>query len=252
MSGREAEGVATSGRGRGPGGWGGKVAGPVRPDDRGCRSRSSPAVYHPCMNDPIRIRGARQHNLKDIDLDLPRRALTVITGPSGSGKSSLALDTLFAEGQRRYVESLSTYAKQFLERMEKPRRRFGGGDLAGGGDRAEEPHQVEPFHRGHGHRGLRLLRLLWSRVGRTHCPECDRHVVPDTVTFGGRPGARSSRGHAASRSTFPLAAERQEITHELVVSNLRGMGFVRTSRRRRPVDLSGSGRGAAGGGRAST
>ncbi len=72
------------------------------------------------MKDPIRIRGARQHNLKNIDLDLPRRQLTVITGPSGSGKSSLALDTLFAEGQRRYVESLSTYAKQFLERMEKP------------------------------------------------------------------------------------------------------------------------------------
>ena len=72
------------------------------------------------MDDWIRIRGARQHNLKNLDLDLPRRSLTVITGPSGSGKSSLALDTLFAEGQRRYVESLSTYAKQFLERMEKP------------------------------------------------------------------------------------------------------------------------------------
>ena len=72
------------------------------------------------MDDPIRIRGARQHNLKEVNLDLPRRSLVVITGPSGSGKSSLALDTLFAEGQRRYVESLSTYAKQFLERMEKP------------------------------------------------------------------------------------------------------------------------------------
>jgi excinuclease ABC subunit A len=72
------------------------------------------------MDQWIRIRGARQHNLKNLDVDLPRRVLTVVTGPSGSGKSSLALDTLFAEGQRRYVESLSTYAKQFLDRMEKP------------------------------------------------------------------------------------------------------------------------------------
>src|SRR6185436_17972984 len=68
----------------------------------------------------IRIRGARQHNLKNIDLEIPRRALVVVSGVSGSGKSSLVFDTLYAEGQRRYVESLSTYTKQFLERMEKP------------------------------------------------------------------------------------------------------------------------------------
>ena len=72
------------------------------------------------MEDWIRIRGACQHNLKNLDIDLPRRTLTVITGPSGSGKSSLAFDTIFAEGQRRYIESLSTYAKQFLDRMDKP------------------------------------------------------------------------------------------------------------------------------------
>ena len=72
------------------------------------------------MKDFIVVRGARQHNLKGFDLEIPRRAFTVITGPSGSGKSSLAFDTIYAEGQRRYVESLSAYARQFLERMEKP------------------------------------------------------------------------------------------------------------------------------------
>src|SRR5512136_1187864 len=74
----------------------------------------------PDMTGHIRIRGARQHNLKDVDLDIPRDTLTVVTGLSGSGKSSLAFDTIYAEGQRRYVESLSAYARQFLDQMERP------------------------------------------------------------------------------------------------------------------------------------
>ena len=189
------------------------------------------------MKEPIRIRGARQHNLKGIDLDLPRRSLTVITGPSGSGKSSLALDTLFAEGQRRYVESLSTYAKQFLERMEKP-----DVDSIEGISPAVAIEQKNPTKSSRSTVGTATevydyMRLLWSRVGRTHCPECDRHVRPDTVSsavdrvLALEAGTRLQIG-------FPLPRS-EEIKHELVVANLRAMGFVRLLVDGDPVDLSG-------------
>ncbi len=104
----------------------------------------------------IKIRGARTHNLKNINLDLPRNKLIVITGLSGSGKSSLAFDTLYAEGQRRYVESLSAYARQFLQLMEKP-----DVDLIEGLSPAisieQKATSAQPaLHRGHGHRDPRL------------------------------------------------------------------------------------------------
>ena len=95
----------------------------LRPGAPGAGPSSPRAPLTPPAPEPIaaiRIRGARQHNLRGIDLDLPRGALSVITGVSGSGKSSLAFDTLYAEGQRRYVESVSTYAKQFLDRLPRP------------------------------------------------------------------------------------------------------------------------------------
>jgi excinuclease ABC subunit A len=133
------------------------------------------------MDQPIRIRGARQHNLKNIDVDLPRRAFTVITGPSGSGKSSLALDTLFAEGQRRYVESLSTYAKQFLERMEKPLVDSIEGISPAVAIEQKNPTKTSRSTVGTATEVYDYLRLLWARAGRTHCPECGRHVKPDTV-----------------------------------------------------------------------
>jgi excinuclease ABC subunit A len=188
------------------------------------------------MNEPIRIRGARQHNLKGIDLDLPRRSLTVITGPSGSGKSSLALDTLFAEGQRRYVESLSTYAKQFLERMEKP-----DVDSVEGISPAVAIEQKNPTKSSRSTVGTATevydyLRLLWSRVGRSHCPECGRHVQPDTVTSAVDRTQMLAPGTRVSLA-FPLPRS-EAIKHELVVANLRAMGFVRLLVDGDSVDLS--------------
>src|SRR4030081_731636 len=100
----------------------------------------------------IAVRGARVHNLKNIDVDIPRHKLVVITGLSGSGKSSLAFDTIYAEGQRRYVESLSAYARQFLEQMEKPDVDLIAGHL----DRAEDDRREPEIHGRHCHRNLRL------------------------------------------------------------------------------------------------
>ena len=108
------------------------------------------------MQQQIHIRGAREHNLKNIDVDLPRDSLVVITGLSGSGKSSLAFDTIYAEGQRRYVESLSAYARQFLELMQKPDVEFDRGAIAGDLDRAEDDLAQPAFDGRHGDRDLRL------------------------------------------------------------------------------------------------
>ena len=177
------------------------------------------------MDDWIRIRGARQHNLKNLDIDLPRRALTVITGPSGSGKSSLALDTLFAEGQRRYVESLSTYAKQFLERMEKP-----DVDSVEGISPAVAIEQKNPTKSSRSTVGTATevydyLRLLWARVGRTYCPECGDEVRPDSVTSAVGRVLTLPEG-TPIQVTFPLKLSGR-VKHALVVENLRAMGFVR-------------------------
>src|SRR4249919_868209 len=119
----------------------------------------------------IRIRGARTHNLKNINLDLPRHRLIFITGLSGSGKSSLAFDTLYAEGQRRYVESLSAYARQFLQLMEKP-----DVDLIEGLSPAISIEQKATSHNPRSTVGTiteihDYLRLLYARVGEPHCPD---------------------------------------------------------------------------------
>ena len=104
----------------------------------------------------ITVRGARQHNLKSVNVEIPRNQLTVITGLSGSGKSSLAFDTIYAEGQRRYVESLSAYARQFLDRLEPPDVDSIEGLSPGDFHRAEDRLAQSAFHGRNGHRNLRL------------------------------------------------------------------------------------------------
>jgi excinuclease ABC subunit A len=133
------------------------------------------------MQDYIRIRGARVHNLKDISLDLPHNQLTVITGVSGSGKSSLAFDTVYAEGQRRYVESLSAYARQFLERMEKPEVDEIDGIAPAVAIRQKNTSRNPRSTVATSTECYDFLRLLFARVGRTFCPKCGTEVRRDTV-----------------------------------------------------------------------
>jgi excinuclease ABC subunit A len=179
------------------------------------------------VKDVLIVRGARQHNLKGFDLEIPRRAITVVTGPSGSGKSSLAFDTIYAEGQRRYVESLSAYARQFLERMEKP-----DVDAVEGLSPAVAIEQKNPTKTSRSTVGTATevydyLRLLWARVGHTFCPKCGRELKSDTVqsvtdaVMALPPGTRFS-------VAFPLTRSGQ-LTHEVAVENLRAQGFVRVN-----------------------
>ncbi len=131
--------------------------------------------------DKIVVRGAREHNLKNIDVEIPRNRLVVITGLSGSGKSSLAFDTIFAEGQRRYVESLSAYARQFLGQMEKP-----DVDQIEGLSPAVSIDQRGVSHNPRSTVGTvteiyDYLRLLYARIGVPHCPVCGEEVVAQSA-----------------------------------------------------------------------
>ncbi len=133
------------------------------------------------MNDTIRIRGARENNLKNVDLTIPRDKLVVFTGLSGSGKSSLAFDTIYAEGQRRYVESLSSYARQFLGQMDKP-----DVDAIDGLSPAISIDQKTTSKNPRSTVGTvteiyDYLRLLWARVGVPHCPKCGKEIRRQTV-----------------------------------------------------------------------
>jgi excinuclease ABC subunit A len=177
------------------------------------------------VKDAILVRGARQNNLKGFDVAIPRRRLTVITGPSGSGKSSLAFDTVYAEGQRRYVESLSAYARQFLERMEKPDVDGVDGVSPAIAIEQKNPTRTSRSTVGTSTEVYDYLRLLWARIGRTFCPRDGRELKPDTVQsvtdrlLALEPGTRFV-------VAFPLKLS-AAVTDAMVVENLRAQGFLR-------------------------
>ena len=182
----------------------------------------------------IRIVNARQNNLQGISVDLPHRSLIVITGPSGSGKSTLAFDTLYAEGQRRYIESLSTYAKQFLDRMPKPLV-----DRLEGLAPAVAIEQRNPVVSSRSTVGTATevhdyLRLLWARIGKCHCRVCGGPVRRDTP----QAAADAVVAHCAGKIqvSFPLPPLAR-LTHAAVVENLRAMGFVRVLADGAPIHL---------------
>src|ERR1700710_2662383 len=175
--------------------------------------------------DSIVIKGAREHNLKNIDLTLPRNRLIVITGLSGAGKSSLAFDTIFAEGQRRYVESLSAYARQFLGQMEKP-----DVDKIEGLSPAVSIDQKGVSHNPRSTVGTvteiyDYLRLLYARIGIPHCPVCGAEVV-----------AQSAQQIVNEVKALPDGTRTQILapvikgrkgTHEKVLEDMRKGGFQR-------------------------
>ena len=172
----------------------------------------------------IRVVNARQHNLKGITVDIPRRALTVVTGPSGSGKSSLAFDTLYAEGQRRYIESLSTYAKQFLERMPKPLLDRIEGIAPAVAIDQQAPTMSARSTVGTATEIYDYLRLLWARAGEQFCTSCGAPIRRDTPQSAA--DAIIAAGPSRIQIVFPLPVT-SRLSQAAVVDNLRTLGFVR-------------------------
>ena len=187
-----------------------------------------PSRRTPSSESCIEVRGARQNNLKGFDLDLPLGKLTVVTGPSGSGKSSLAFDTIYAEGQRRYVETFSPYTRQFLERMDKPRV-----DEIRGIPPAIAIEQSNPVKSSRSTVGTMTeindyLKLLMPRVARAFCPTCAREIRPETAKsiadeilrqFGGLPSDQARSGqnlNGRKRAVQQGPASVPSVSHVLI------------------------------------
>ncbi|HEY7983610.1 MAG TPA: excinuclease ABC subunit UvrA [Ktedonobacterales bacterium] len=187
--------------------------------------------------DYLVIRGAQQHNLKHLDLRIPRHKLVVLTGVSGSGKSSLAFDTIYAEGQRRYVESLSAYARQFLGQMEKPRVDFIGGLSPA---IAIEQKTVSKNPRstvGTVTEVMDYLRVLFARIGHARCPQCGRAVEAQSAQ---QIADRLAALPAGTRlQLLAPVVRRRKGTHAEVIEQARRGGYVRARIDGAPVDLSG-------------
>ncbi len=195
---------------------------PARPNPDRQPDRANPSQE---PREMIRVRGARQHNLKNLDLELPRNRLIVFTGVSGSGKSSLAFDTIFAEGQRRYVESLSAYARQFLGQVDKP-----DVDAIEGLSPAISIDQKSTSHNPRSTVGTvteiyDYLRLLYGRAGEPHCPVCDRGIAPQAIDQ-----MCDQVMELPDRTRFQILApvvRGKKGTHKKLLSSLVSEGFAR-------------------------
>ena len=177
------------------------------------------------MEDNIIIKGAKEHNLKNVDLEIPRNKFIVFTGLSGSGKSSLAFDTIYAEGQRRYVESLSAYARQFLGQMEKPNVEYIEGlspaisidqKTTSKNPRSTVGTVTEIYD---------YLRLLFARVGEVHCPTCGKKISQMTVQE-----IVDKMMEFPERTKLQILSpviRGQKGTHKKVIDNIKKEGFVR-------------------------
>ena len=175
----------------------------------------------------IELRGVEVHNLKEVDLDLPHHQLVVLCGVSGSGKTSLALDTLYAEGQRRYIESFSPYTRQFLERLEKPIAERIDGIPPSIAVTQQAPSRSSRANVGTATEVLDYLRLLIAKIGVTNCYSCDRIVRrdnPDTVVEALNGLGEKTRYMV----TFPVSlVDDEEVDSETKLRELQEDGFIR-------------------------